>query len=424
MEHREANPQRSGYNMLDFVEPKASPLLISLIKFGWPGYVKVKYGKLQIQFSKEVQETFNQLKEKLVIICPNHAAQEDTDVIFGVSRLAGQRFSFLTARELFGRPHSLRQKFLQMLGCYSIERGVADVQAFKATRNLLLSGQKVVIFPEGEVSHQNDFLTELEKGVEHIALVTLDELKKTRSHHSIYFLPLALHYRYSNDIRETINAVLSKIECRLGQTINKDESFVARLKNAYYMMLDALEEAHCMPKFEVSLNDRLFATREQLIQENELFLQVVLRKDLSQLCRIHILRNKLVEMRWRRDGYGKKLKGKNESITDTAKIYYQQLKLATNLVALGEHSFDHDLTQEEAVELIKVLELAVCKTISLESPDIVLIGTAKAIDVNEYYLIYKTDKNQGIEVLKNELAIRLKERLLELEHSYTPIMCK
>ena len=66
-----------------------------------------------------------------------------------------------------------------------------DMRAFKATRHLLLSApNKIVIFPEGEVSHQNDFLLEFENGPEHIGLSAMEEMKSMNANGSIYMLTL------------------------------------------------------------------------------------------------------------------------------------------------------------------------------------------------------------------------------------------
>jgi 1-acyl-sn-glycerol-3-phosphate acyltransferase len=413
--------------MLEYIEPKRSDVLMTLVKWIWPLYVKIRYGELKIMLGQEVLDDFKKLTSKPLIICPNHSAPEDPDILFGISRLVGERFNFLAAREIFKRGYNFGARWLQKLGCYSVERGATDIQAFKATQELLLGhNNKVVIFPEGEASHQNDFLLPLENGAEHIALATLEELKRVHPDQSIYILPIVLKYRYSSDIRPVINVILDQVSELLGQSATPGELLTAKLKRLYDAFLNSLERTHSLPGLQGGLNERLFALREQLILEAEAFLHVELPNTWNQLHRMHILKNKFTELRWG-VAQDKKTERKTKKAASTERYeatkVYHQLELAINLLAVGEYRFDHDLTQEEAAELATLLALEVCKMHKpLKSPDIVLVGTSKPIDVSDYEEGYRQDKRQAIELLKLELQHRLETRLIELERSYFPIM--
>jgi hypothetical protein len=103
--------------------------------------------------------------------------------------------------------------------------------------------------------------------------------------------------------------------------------------------------------------------------------------------------------------------------TETEQLYYRQLKQATNFLALGNHSFDHDLTQEEAAELLSILEHQVLGKVLLRRPETILIGAASAMNLDEFSTLYENDRKSGIQAVKLELGQRLKQRLLELEKS-------
>ena len=87
--------------MLDFIEPKPSNLLISITQVIFPIYIKARYGQLDIKVAQDVMQAFQTLKGKSTIICPNHSAAKDSDVLFGISAIVGEQFRFLTAREIY-----------------------------------------------------------------------------------------------------------------------------------------------------------------------------------------------------------------------------------------------------------------------------------------------------------------------------------
>jgi 1-acyl-sn-glycerol-3-phosphate acyltransferase len=162
--------------MLDFIKPAPSPIFILLAKIVCKKYIQMLYGHLDIFVSQRTHQIFDKLTNTGIIICPNHPALPDPEVMFAFSAFIKEHFYFLAARELFGKENSWQSKWFQKLGCYSVERGRLDISAFRATKRLLEQRQKVVIFPEGEISFQNDYLIPIENGPEHIALSILTEM--------------------------------------------------------------------------------------------------------------------------------------------------------------------------------------------------------------------------------------------------------
>ena len=78
---------------------------------------------------------------------------------------------------------------------------------------------KIVIFPEGEISHQNEFLSDFENGSELIALSALEELKRLKLSRSIFIVPLALQYKYAHDISPDLEAALEQVEIAQGKQL-------------------------------------------------------------------------------------------------------------------------------------------------------------------------------------------------------------
>lgn len=409
--------------MLDFISPDYSPWLVSLIDAIWPAYMKIHYGGLSLEMADDVVPTFRSVQGAPAIICPNHSALEDPDILFGLARAVKQEFLFMTARELFGAKGSLRSLWYQKLGCFSVERARADVNAFKTARDLLTQGKKVVIFPEGEISRSNDWLMDLENGPEHMALAAAEILsKQQRANKFVFIIPVALRYRYDGDVSGSLKQALGTIEEKFGaandnsiETVD-DQSLMSRIRNAYTLMLNDLENGLGIKSSRDSkLSDRIFLLREHLILKCEAILDVTLPSILSQLSRIHILRGIINERR---------LKDKNTSLIaapgeHTGRTMLRQcgrwIMLTTNLMAIGPRTFeDRSLSQERAAELIDVLEQSLFRKSFIPRPARVLVGTGSPIEVKGYLGSYERNHRQAILELKTELRIRLESRLQEL----------
>jgi len=412
--------------MLDFVEPASSDVILKASQTLWPVYAKAIRRNLFLQVSEEVLSIFRALKDRPVLICPNHSAHEDPAVMFILSTMVNEQFRFLTARESFGSRNTWYSKWLQKIGCYSVERGVPDVHAFRATRDLLIQGpNKIVIFPEGEVTHQNNYLNEFENGTEHIGLSAVEELKREHRCSAIFIVPLALKYKYVIDVRQELAEAIGSIEAALGYEsalgYQKDSGqfLKERIRSAFFVMLAVLESAHnCSPPPEASFEERMTALRAHLICETECFLHVELPKDLPQLHKIHMLKNNFAQKSWCHEDKPKFVHFRcSHCPSDLERIYYRQLKRATNFLALGNHSFNHELTQEEAAELISILQQEILGKVSLKRPETIFIGAAPAIDLNDFSAFFEKDKKSSIQAVKLELAHRLNERLLTLEEN-------
>lgn len=158
-----------------------------------PLYFGIFHRGTRLRVTPSTLAVFQELKDKPVIICPNHSHHEDGEVIFWLSAVAHQTFEIMTARELFEHYRGLEGFLLQRLGCYSVSRGVHDTQAVEFTEGLLEQGpRKVVIFPEGEVSHNSDTVSPLQLGAVFTGLEACMQLLHAGKSPDIYILPMAI----------------------------------------------------------------------------------------------------------------------------------------------------------------------------------------------------------------------------------------
>lgn len=406
----------SGETMLDFVQPAQSKILVSLAQFGWPLYAQIRYPGIHLEVSQDVLEAFGKTRGEGTIICANHSAEEDPEVLFGLSGMVREKFYFLTAREIFGGKTTFASKWLQLLGCFSVERGLADINAFRAIRDLLIRKAKIVIFPEGEISHKNEHLMDLENGPERTALSALSEIEVLDQTRSIFIMPLAIDYRFRRSTSPKLESTLEKLERLLGRCCRPGESIRIRLEKVFDILLSKLEKRfHCHTDKSSRLGERWRLLREGIIHQCETLIDMKLSDDLPQLRRIHIL--KIGVRRWitehRKMRFG--INCLNRAERDTATLCHRQLVLATNLTSIGEHSFDHQLTQAESTELIAILELALCERNSVRRPDVVAIRAGDVIDVKQFSHLYAISKQEGIGALKAKLRQEIAQALLRID---------
>jgi hypothetical protein len=382
--------------------------------------MKARFKELDIECLPEVTQAFKEARNSALIICPNHAAQEDPYILVGLSRLIKEHFMFLTARDLFGPANSTMSKTLQKLGCFSVVRETADISAFKAALKLLKKKKRLVIFPEGEVSHQNDFLLQLENGAEHIALAAQENSNQIDSNATVLILPLILKYRFKTDIVQELRSVLGEVELKLGYTHPIERSMKLRIMQAYHYMLDTMENEHgykLSSGLGLSLEARLKLLCEQLITESSKFLNIELEKNLTPLAQIHLLKNAFNEIRWHKTS----LHSSETNDFETSRIYFRHLKLATDLAAISAHGFNHNLSQEAAAELVCILEHEVCGTNTIKRPEIVTITAGKTIDVSKFLEQYKNNRKQTIDLINQALRSELSKKLVELNGCYKTI---
>jgi 1-acyl-sn-glycerol-3-phosphate acyltransferase len=326
-----------------FIPPKMAPPLVTLAQDIFPLYAKVAH-HLTVQVDADSARWFAQIKNYPGIICPNHPAPEDPMALFGLSRKMGENFYFMTAREVFMQHPSVRSVWLEWVGCYSIARGTPDRNSLRATKRLLLNGNhKVAIFPEGEISHQNDRLTALENGIAQIALDVCKAKYRSGQSAPLYLLPVAIFYRFRDDHLKELVKILKEFENSLGTGMPGGVPSSTRIYNCYLTMLadeEALHDLSCAGTFE----DRL---RKFLLHATgELELEMLGDEQKGRIIdRLHHLKSILVH-----DKFDVRQEPNEQDIS-----WYRSIRRLTRLSALTSESFHSSMSQEEFAELLTIL---------------------------------------------------------------------
>jgi len=432
--------------MLDFRPPLDWPFLLWWSKINFPLYLKLTLGDTTIKIEKGALERFNKLKGRHVMICPNHSNRHDPQVMFAFSREAEEYFNFVAAREVFEYDHGINGWWLQHAGCYSVVRGAADRESFKTTRRILVEGKKkLVLFPEGEISRQNDTLMTLESGAAQLSFWALTDLEKVVGEignkendplsprgpsafppkgATIYILPMAFKYTYPYDISSSLRETLKTLELKMGIQPNLDGDMQPRLLALSEKMLQALErEYELKPSEGTTINERVKSLRTHILESLAKKIEVELPKGSKELEWVRILRNKIDDFIYQDEknysAYEREVHEEKERIW---KGYYKDLGRVVNFISIYAGYVSEHMTQERFAEVIERLEMEILGgEPSIKGPRQVLIDVGEPIDLSLHYNDYKTRKKETINKVTEEIAAQISAMLAKLDTARTPI---
>lgn len=409
--------------------------------------MKLSLGDTTIGASPEAVKRFTALKGKRALVCPNHSNRHDPQVMFTFSKLVGEDFNFIAAREVFNWDHGLNGWWLQHMGCYSVVRGAVDRESFKTTRELLTGGKKkLVLFPEGEISRQNDTLMPLESGAAQLSFWALSDVKKEHPDETLHIIPMALKYTYPFDIGSGLRNTLTQLENKLGiqapeeSSSNGDgsngdgqapqsdmESVRVRIRRVAEKLLTILErEYRQTPAPGAMMNERVEKLRKAALAKVATQMQVELPSGQRELEHVRILRNTVDDFIYaeQREGsqYEKKVR---EEEAERIKACYRDLGRVVNFIAIYDGYVSEHATQERCADVIDRLETEIMGgQPSLKGARRVLIDVGKPIDLCDYLTDYKANKKETVNKVTDSIYGQISRMLVDLESGRQPVYLK
>ncbi|MDZ4834361.1 MAG: lysophospholipid acyltransferase family protein [Candidatus Melainabacteria bacterium] len=424
--------------MLDFRPPLDTPWMIAMVKLLMPLYMKLGLNDTTVSASPEALARFNTLKGKKALICPNHSFRHDPQVMFAFAKLVNEDFNFIAAREVFDWDHGLNGWWLQHMGCYSVVRGAVDRESFKTTRELLANGKKkLVLFPEGEISRQNDTLLPLESGAAQMSFWALSDIKKANPDETIYIVPIALKYTFPYDIGSNIRESLTKMENKLGLTaehsgdgdivkveIESGEASVRdRLRRVADRLLTILEKEYkqkCDPA--LTMNERVEKLRRAILLKVAKQLDVEISPNQRELEQVRILRNNLDEYIYSEKAasseYEKQIHDEHAA---SIKACYKDLDRAVNFIAIYDGYVTEHMSQERYSHVLDRLEQEV-----FGGAPIIRGARRVLIDVGEPINLeaYKAKKKEAVAHVTDEIFSQISSMLHGLESKRKKVFLK
>ena len=396
--------------MLDFKPPKDNGFVIGSVKLLLPFLMRLTTKVSHVDIDSESLDKLKSTDGSPTILVPNHPSRADPHVMFALSNRSGERFRYMCARETFDRKLAglkLRGFVMTRLGVYSVVRGAVDRDSFRMTRETLAKGgRKLVIFGEGEISHQNETIMPFESGIVQFGLWALNDMEKAGDLKPLYLVPVGIKYIYRNDMWDQIEEALTNLEHSvLPDPNNRPTDLYDRVKNVGGSLLAILaREYHLRLDEGGTLNDRIQQMREHILSQMEQFLELVPSSDRNPLRRVRAIQNRIDEEIYRDvDEMTEYERGVHAQRVDKFRQFYTDLRRIVNSIAIYEGYIGEDPSQERFLEVITRLEVEVYGRSNVKGPlDAFLrIGTPK--NLLDSYETYKKEKRQTTQQITLEL---------------------
>ena len=393
--------------MLDFKPPKPNLSMIKVASGFMPIYNRLHLKGLTLDIDEESIVRLESIQRESTLISPNHAASADPIVMFLLSKHISQPFYYMAARETYGKGmfSGVRGYLMQRLGVYSVVRGTVDRHAFRTTRQLLAEGRwPLVIFGEGEISHQNDTVMRFERGVIQFCFWAIDDMKKEGVDKPLYVVPLGIKYRYTKDMWNVIDTALMELEHSiLPSSARTPVERYQRLRRIGISVLSTLaEEYQYKVDPDASLNEHIHGLKEQILSHAEKIMGIDSDKDV--LTRVRALKN-LVDAEVYREidqmtEYEQKI---HEEQLQKFQQFYPDLERLINFIAISDGYVAEEHSPERYLEVIFRLEREVFGSAKMRGPRVASIRAGEPKNILEEYDTYKSQKRDTVERITTEL---------------------
>lgn len=183
--------------------------------------------------------------------------------MFLLSARVGQPFYYLAAHERF---QGLKGWLYQRIGAYSVRRGLVDRASVKQTLALVSRpGSKLVIFPEGGCSFQNDTVMPFRSGAVQIGL---QALAKQNELSDLYAVPISIKYRYMGKMSVVIQKTLERLE-KATDTKTEGDVYKRLRVIAEYVLVNCEQEYGLTSPYDLTWNQRIARLKAQVLQQCE-----------------------------------------------------------------------------------------------------------------------------------------------------------
>ncbi len=336
---------------------------------------------------------------RLVFVC-NHPTMEDGITLFALSARLGQLFHYVVAHEAF---EGLMGWFIQRLGCYSIRRGMGDRASISQTLSLLKEPQcRLVIFPEGGCSYQNDTIMSFRPGAIQLPMSVLAQLaKKAPTPEQVpdfYIVPLTLKYRYQQPMHRVIESTLSRLESKLGLSSSSNADDYQRLRQVANRVIVQIEtEANLPHEDDLDWNQRIDRLKQVFIQKCEAALSIE--------PTINLLRERVYRVQALLEEAGENSKAYEDLYWDTVRLL--------NFDAIYDGYVAELPTSERFLDTLTRLEREVfhLEHAQPKAPRKACFYVGEPINLKDYLADYQRDRSTTINQLSKQLRQNMQRNL-------------
>lgn len=407
-----------------FCPPKPNPLVIGLLKAFLPSILKYACHGLTVTIFPEDIERLKQYRGERMLLLPNHPGLYDPHIMFTLSAALGEDFRFVAAREIFDSFRGVQGWLLQRAGVYSLVRGKTDRESFKTSKEVLVQGKnRLVVFIEGEISHENDVLIPFESGVIQLAYMALDEVRKKQAGGQLpplYAVPVGIRYRHNPGAEKAVAAALARLERAVGVAPAEVDTDTYQRFRAIGEKIIAFQETFLSikPPEAATLNDRIVAVKDKILKRMELFLDIRPEAGAPVLARIRAIRNRMDTLIYTYDDTAHLSEYEHqmvERMRQTLKRFYEDLDRVVQFLTFQEGRVNEESGEtgvDRQIELIRRLEKEVFGAPRTEFPRTAVVKAGEVINLADRYQAYQNNRKDTVQGVANDIETNMR-RLLE-----------
>lgn len=190
------------------------------IDFNYNLIAKLALNLEGVLISDKDRDWLRTFQNKRILYLSNHPSSVEPPVAYAVANAMGTRFNYMAARNVFNWGNGLVGELIRRVGAFSVLSGGADKDAMKTARGILAShAGKLVIYPEGMMTGENDNLVSFMPGISQIGFWGLEDARKKDASAEIYVLPAFVKYMLVGgraELKNHIEESLFRVEKKLG----------------------------------------------------------------------------------------------------------------------------------------------------------------------------------------------------------------
>ncbi len=380
-----------------FLPPQLNPLITRLLQIIAQPVAYWVYKFKLVVAEKDIAK-IKAIANSRIVYLPNHSNLDDGIVLFLLSSRLGQLFHYIVAYEAF---EGLVGKLLQWVGAYSIRRGMSDRHSISYTLNLLQKPAcRLVVFPEGGCSYQNDTVMPFRQGAIELSFKAIAKLvKQNQTIPDFYLVPVSLKYRYPHDMTKEIASGLTKLETALEINPTTTDSY-QRLRAIAEQVLINLEteyNLHCQTP--ENWNQRIANLKSQVLHQCQAQLALTPTPQIPIRERVYKIQSLLT----------------SRELSPETK---EALRLATfrllNFDAIYDGYVAEKPTDERFLDTLTRLEREVFK---LDRPQPkscrqVYISLGDPVNLKQYWQAYQQERETTVKTLTTQLQQTVQAQLI------------
>ena len=386
-----------------FYPPQLNPSLVKLLQNLSPWLLRQQAG-IELVISTEPNVQLSTLQNSPCLLLCNHPTFNDPLVMFGFSQRVQRPFYYMAAHERFG---GFEGWLLQQIGGYSIRRGQADRDSVAQTLKLLAQPDcRLVIFPEGGCSFQNDTVMPFRPGAVQMALQSLSKRAKQGETRDFWVVPISLKYRYSGQMGSIIERSLRRLERELG--VGGSGDLYSRLRVVSAAVMGRFEQDYGLtPTADAKLenidwNQRIAAIKAQILAQCEQRLTLIPAPDEPNRERVYRIQ-RAIERR-----YELNEDGSNPILvngTDEWEVMRKSLARVLNFDALYVGYVSESPTPERFLDTLTRLERSMFN-IDQPSPkgqQQALVRVGQPLNLQGFLPAYEQNRQETVRSLTQQL---------------------